>query len=306
LREELARYQGLLDDKGHEYDTLAAAHVRSMAEGRRLADELDDAETRDREHTADAEAARLTLQEAITGLEGDVEAEQQHHAAAVAAAAAHLAAVQAQHLDAKTDLEATHAGLRHDLAALQEAAAELSARLEATVAMLSAEEVAHHAEAERALALEEDVAVLQALEADLRVQVATLQAAGEELTTDLACMTQHKAAADAETAALAVTHADAVAAAAAAAAAAAQTHAGLKLEVERLEGERAHLTTTVEKLTAELAALQGAHEALVVAKSETEAQLSTTEAARGAAQGERGGHSTCVSTGRRRRVGADS
>ena len=30
LREELARYQGLLDDKTHEHDTLAAAHERSQ------------------------------------------------------------------------------------------------------------------------------------------------------------------------------------------------------------------------------------------------------------------------------------
>jgi hypothetical protein len=63
------------------------------------------------------------------------------------------------------------ADVRSSLAALQTAHAELSARLDATVAMLQKEEAAHHAEAERALALEEDVASLQALQADLESKV---------------------------------------------------------------------------------------------------------------------------------------
>jgi hypothetical protein len=72
--------------------------ISLQAEGRRLAEALDDAETRDREHCADHEAARVALQEAIVALEGDVAAEQHAHAAAVAAAGEHLASVEAQHL----------------------------------------------------------------------------------------------------------------------------------------------------------------------------------------------------------------
>jgi hypothetical protein len=76
----------------------ASAWTSLQAEGRRLAEALDDAETRDREHCADHEVARAALQEAIAALEGDVAAEQHAHAAAVAAAGEHLASVEAQHL----------------------------------------------------------------------------------------------------------------------------------------------------------------------------------------------------------------
>jgi len=73
--------------------------------------------------------------------------------------------------DEKTTLQATLADVRGSLAALRTEHAELSARLDATVATLEKEEAAHHAEAERALALEEDVAALQAVQADLESKV---------------------------------------------------------------------------------------------------------------------------------------
>jgi hypothetical protein len=116
--------------------------------------------------------------------------------------------------------------------------------------------------------------------------VATLETSESTLAASLAETTEAKVAAEAEVASLTSTNAEQVAAASAAAAEAAQTQADLKLEVEGLEGERAHLTANVVGLEEQLMALKGAHEELGKAKLEVEGVLTNTETTLGETQRE--------------------